>query len=94
MSPVSDPILRFLQYPDAALVDHALARVNLNRDELEITRLHGISGDTYEELAGRLFASEETLKRRYATAKFKITSVWRGVPWVQDLVESLRKMPP
>lgn len=80
-------IIAMLNYPDAALVDHAVRRANLTAPEWEIIFLREYGAETIESAAERLELSERTVKRRYKTGINKLNICWSGLPWINSIIK-------
>lgn len=80
-------ILSMLNYPDAALVDHAVQRANLSAPEWEAVYLRSHDGETIESAAERLALSPGTVKNRYREGMHKLDACWSGLPWVQSILK-------
>lgn len=78
-------IIEILNYPDAALVEHAIKRANLTSKELQILQLREFQNETIESAAETLLVSDSTVKRRYRDAISKLDVCWSGIPWIKEL---------
>ena len=67
-------IVRFLNYPDRALVEHAVHRANLTEREAEVLDLR-----YRREL---LDVSPATVKNRSGECMRKLDQCWSGLPWI------------
>lgn len=80
-------IVEFLNYPDRALVAHAIDRANLTVPEWECIKLREYDGETVESAAERLFLSPGTVKNRYNTGMKKLNTCFSGLSWVDTLIK-------
>lgn len=80
-------IIAMLNYPDAALVQHAVQRANLTAPEWEIIYLREHDNETIESAAEKLELSDSTVKRRYHDGMSKLDSCWSGLPWVNSIIK-------
>lgn len=81
-----EQIRRFLNYYDAALVDHAVRRANLSAHEWQAVQLREFNDETVESAAERLDISPGTIKNRYRAGMAKLDGCWSGLPWVQAIL--------
>lgn len=75
-------IVRFLNYPDRALVDHAVHRANLTEREAEVLDLRYRRELTVETAAELLDVSPATVKNRSGECMRKLDQCWSGLPWI------------
>lgn len=80
-------IISMLNYPDSALVDHAVRRANLTAPEWECICLREYEAETIESAAEILDLSTRTVKRRYANGMNKLDCCWSGLPWINSIVK-------
>lgn len=80
-------IINFLNYPDTALVEHAVGRANLKSVEWEAIHLRELESETIESAAERLDVSPATVKNRYRSGMTKLNTCWSGLPWVSSIVK-------
>ncbi len=80
-------IISMLNYPDRALVAHAVERANLSAPEWEIIYLREHDNETVESAAERLALSTGTVKNRYRDGMRKLDTCWSGLPWVKSILK-------
>lgn len=80
-------LVAFLNYPDAALVQHAVERANLTSPEWEAIYLREIRQETIERAAEQLDVSPGTIKNRYRAGIGKLDSCWSGLPWINSILK-------
>ena len=80
-------IVSFLTYPDAQLVEHAVKRANLTKDEWEVIRLREFESKTVEEAAEFLDISPTTVKSRYRSGISKLERCWSCITWIITLTK-------
>lgn len=80
-------IIDMLNYPDAALVRHAVERANLTNPEWEAIYLREMRQETIERAAEKLDVSPGTIKNRYRAGIGKLDSCWSGLPWINSILK-------
>lgn len=80
-------IRAMLNYPDAALVIHAVDRANLTADERRVLRMREHDSYTVERAAETLECSDMTVKNRYRSAMDKLDRCWSALPWVDTIIK-------
>lgn len=81
-------IIDMLNYPDTALVNHAIERANLTTMERKVISMREHENYTIEALAEKLDCSDSTIKRYYSTGMKKLEVCWSGIQWIKILASS------
>jgi DNA-directed RNA polymerase specialized sigma24 family protein len=80
-------IIKMLNYPDTALVQHAISRANLTDPEWEVIHARVYNRDSAERAAERLELSTRTVNRRYRDGMDKLDMCWNGIPWINRIIK-------
>ncbi len=78
-----------LNYPDTALVNHAIERANLTATEKKVIFMREHENYTIESLAEELECSDSTIKRYYASGMKKLDICWSSLAWLHILAENI-----
>lgn len=89
----NDTVKRFLRYPDRELVNHAIARVNLEEKEEAAIRACGMRGLTQEQAAEDMERSVDAVQRWNRDGMRKLAAVWDCVPWIKQIANNDDKPP-
>lgn len=80
-------IRTMLNYPDSALVAHAVQRANLTREEWEVVNLRDHEHETIERTAEMLYMSVDTVKRRQRSGEQKLDTCWSSLQWIHSIIK-------
>lgn len=81
-----EDVRTFLQYETKALVDFAIALVNLTWKERMIIELCGMQKYTQDDASGKTGLSVDTVQRCYRKGMCKLQSAWSGMVWIKKVI--------